>query len=227
MDLSGRPMLAQQLRRVKLCKNVNEIVVATTGRAIDDPIIDLSGQEGVLCYRGSENDVISRFIGAARLSKADVVVRMTADCPLVDPDVADRIIQDLVSGDSQYDYASNVIQRTYPRGLDVEAFFIDTLLRVDRMALSEKAREHVTLFIYSERPDLFLCHSVMDIENNSDLRWTVDTEDDLRFIHTVYDDLGLNERIVPYREMVEYIRSHPELIEINKNTDTWTPPKKH
>jgi spore coat polysaccharide biosynthesis protein SpsF len=223
MDLLGQPMLARQLRRVKQCNRIDEIVVATTGHAIDDQIAELSVREEVRYFRGSENDVVSRFVGAAQMVQADVVVRMTADCPLIDPLVVDRVIHELTSGDPDCDYASNVIHRTYPRGLDVEAFTLQTLLRVDRLATSDQAREHVTLFIYAERPDLFHCCSVTDDQDNSDLRWTVDTKDDLRLMRMVYEGLGLGERIVPYREIVTYVRSHPELMEINKDIRTWTP----
>jgi spore coat polysaccharide biosynthesis protein SpsF len=226
MDLSGRPMLAQQLRRVRECMRIEGIVVATTDRPVDDPIVDLCIREGVHYFRGSETDVLSRFAGAAQMAKADVIVRMTADCPLIDPQVTDRLIDELVSGDTVCDYASNVIQRTYPRGLDVEAFTLETLMRVNRLAASPMAREHVTLFIYSDRPDLFRCCSIADDTDNSDLRWTVDTMDDLRLMRILFERLNLGEISVPYREIVSYVREHPELTEINKDIHTWTPSKK-
>ena len=226
MDLAGRPMLAQQIRRLKQCTKVDRIVVATTTNTIDEPVVHLSQQEGVEVFRGSEDDVLARFAGAARMSQAGVVVRVTADCPLIDPEVTDRVISELVEHSHDCDYASNVLQRTYPHGLDVEAFFMETLLRVDRMARSKLAREHVTLFVYSERPELFLCRSVMDCNDNSDLCWTVDTAEDIRLVRAVYEALGLGTRSRNYQEIVSFVRAHPELMRINAGVKTWQPPRK-
>jgi len=97
MDLAGRPMLAQQLRRLKKCHSVDEISVATSTNTTDDPVVALEGREGVRWFRGSEHDVLSRYLGAARESQADIVVRITADCPLIDPEQTDRVIYELES----------------------------------------------------------------------------------------------------------------------------------
>lgn len=208
MDVAGRPMLSQQIRRLKQCKTVDDIVIATTTNLTDEPVVNLARQEGVGCFRGGEHDVLGRFVGAARQARADVIVRITADCPLIDPQITDRVVIELTNHAGECDYASNVIHRTYPRGLDVEALYWDTLLRMDRLAQSQPAREHVTIFIRSERPELFLCHSVVDSEDNSDLRWTVDTEVDLKLTRTLYDALGLGERVAFYPEILAYVRSH-------------------
>src|SRR5439155_7386715 len=161
-------------------------------------IVELARREGVAWFRGSEHDVLARFVGAARQARADVVVRVTADCPLIDPEVTDRVIRELVDHSGDCDYASNVLQRTYPRGLDVEAFFTDVLLRMDRLGRSGAAREHVTLVARSELPHLFLSRTVVDSENNADLRWTVDYPADLVLIHALYGALPLDRRVVPY-----------------------------
>ncbi len=223
VDVAGRPMLAQQIRRLKECTMADEIMIATTTNLADEPILDLAHREGVGFFRGSEHDVLERYVGAARQLQADVVVRITADCPLIDPQVTDRVISELINHATECDYASNVIKRTYPRGLDVEAFFIDTLLRMDRVAKSQQAREHVTVFLLSEAPELFLCRSVVDRENNANLRWTVDTETDLKLIRTLYDDLDLGQCVVPYSEILAYVRTHPELTQINAGVETWEP----
>lgn len=223
MDLAGRPMLTQQLRRLKRCLAADKIVIATTTNAADDPIVDLARQEGVGWFRGSEHDVLSRFVGAARHARADVVVRVTADCPLIDPEVTDRIITDLTDHADSCDYSSNVLERTYPRGLDVEALFLDTLLRVERMARSPSAREHVTPLIYSEQPDLFLRRSVTDSRNGADLRWTVDTAADLQLIRALYEGLDLGTRLLGYGEILAHVREHPELTRINAGIETWQP----
>jgi len=215
MDVAGRPMLAQQLRRLTRCRQADEVVVATTGNPTDDPVVAVARAEGARWFRGSEGDVLERYVGAARDAKADVIVRVTADCPLIDPDVSDRVIDALASGPARCDYASNVAPRTFPQGLDSEALFADTLERVHRMARSASAREHVTPFIYRERPDLFLVHSVTDREDNSDLRWTVDEPADLELVRRLYHALGLGERAVGYRELLAYVRAHPELSALN------------
>lgn len=206
MELAGRPMLSQQLRRLKLCRLADEIVVATTDNHTDDPVVALAEAEGVRWFRGYEHDVLARYVGAAREALADIVVRVTADCPLIDPEQTDRVVQELESHNSVCDYASNIIERTFPRGLDAEALFSDTLERVHRLGQSRPAREHVTWFIYAEQPGLFLLRSVTDTENNSGLRWTVDTADDMMSVRRLYDELGLAERFVTYREMLSHAK---------------------
>lgn len=218
-------MLAQQLRRIKRCEKLDDIVIATTDNTADDPVADLARRENVDCFRGSELDVLHRFVGAAQQARADVIVRLTADCPLADPGVIDRVVAELVEAASECDYASNVLERTYPRGLDTEVVFRDTLERTHRMANSPAAREHVTTFIYSERPDLFLRRSVRHRENHSDLRWTVDVPVDLQVVRTLYRELGLADTVRPYEEIVQYAIAHPDLAAMNVHSTTWEPPR--
>jgi spore coat polysaccharide biosynthesis protein SpsF len=222
-DLAGRPMLAQQLRRLKHCARADEIVVATTTNSSDDRVVELARHEGVGWFRGSEQDVLARYVGAAQYSRADVIARVTADCPLIDPQITDLVIDELISHAAQCDYAANVLERTYPRGLDVEAFYWDTLLRMDRLAQSLLAREHVTVVVRSERSGLFLRRSVTGQQDNSDLRWTVDSGIDLELIRILYKALDMTNRVVPYAEVLAYVRSHPELARLNLGSETWTP----
>lgn len=225
MEVAGRPMLWQQIRRVEKSKIVNEIIVATTTNETDDPIDQLTRQAGVGCFRGSENDVLGRFADAARASRGDVIVRLTADCPLIDPDVMDRVIISLCDSPSRYDYASNVIRRTYPRGTDVEAFFSDTLFRMDRLAITSQDREHVTTFLRSSHPELFLTCSVEDGQNNADLRWTVDTQKDFEFVCKIYDSLNLGQAHASYTDILTFVRKHPEFSLLNSDMETWDPTK--
>jgi spore coat polysaccharide biosynthesis protein SpsF len=167
--------------------------------------------------------VLSRYVGAARVAAADVVVRVTADCPLIDPALVDRVIEELVVHQADCDYASNVIQRTYPRGLDTEAFFWDTLLRLDRLGTSPAAREHVTIALRAERPALFLRRDITDEQDNSDLRWTVDTPQDMELVRRLYTALDLGARVAPYAEILAYVRSQPELAQLNQGVETWNP----
>ncbi len=215
MDVAGRPMLTQQLKRLKQCRAIDDITVATTLNDADDPIVALARGEDVRWFRGSEYDVLSRYVGAARESSADIAVRITSDCPLIDPEETDRVVLELESHTDKCDYAANTVERTFPRGLDVEAFFRDTLERIGRVARSSPAREHVTFFLLQERPDLFLVRSVKDVQDNSDLRWTVDTPEDLVLIRQVYEDLDLGLRFMSYRTILAYVRQHPTLMAIN------------
>lgn len=225
MDLEGAPMLARQIRRLKQCARVDEIFIATTTDPLDDPVEELAGKERVGCFRGSESDVLGRFVGVCRLSGADVILRITADCPLMDPEVVDRVAAEILEHPDTCDYASNVLHRTFPHGLDVEAFFADVLMRVDRLARSPLEREHVTMFIYSVRPQLFLLRSVVDSEDNADLRWTVDMPQDLELIRRLYRELDLASTPLPFREIVRHVRANPHMLEINAGIQTWQPPR--
>ena len=212
MDLAGKPMLAQQLSRLKRCRAVDDIVVATTENAADDAIVAVARGEGVRWFRGSEHDVLARFVGAACEANADVVIRITADCPLIDPEQSDRVIETFCAHRRDADYASNVVQRTFPVGLDTEALFRDTLERTHRLAQSPAAREHVTWLIHRECPALFRILSVTDNEDNSDLRWVVDVPEDLQMARRLYEALGLGEQPLAYREIVSFVRAHPEVV---------------
>jgi len=224
LDLGGRPMLARQIAHLQRCLLVDEIVIATTTDARDDILADLASQEGVRCFRGSEDDVLGRYLGAARMTSADVIARITGDCPLIDPAIVDGVFREALDHSSCCDNASNVIARTYPRGLDTEVVFFDALCRADRLATSSLAREHVTTFIYAERPDLFLIRSVTDTEDNSFLRWTVDTVEDFQAVRALFEELDLATRPRPYREVLAYARAHPELGRMNAGVATWQPP---
>jgi spore coat polysaccharide biosynthesis protein SpsF len=216
-DLEGAPMLARQLARLRLSSTLDEIMVATTTNATDDPVVALCDSLSVSVFRGSEHDVLARYQGAAAASGGDVIVRITADCPLIDATLVDRVVNAL--GHDRADYASNVAKRTYPRGLDVEAFTRTTLDRCHTLGASAPAREHVTWFIHTERPELFVRSSVASDVDASDLRWTVDTPEDLAMVREVYAGLGLAKRHAPYEEILAWVRAHPEVAQINAAID--------
>ncbi len=211
-DLEGRPMLARQLERLRACRHADELVIATTTNATDDPIVALAEAEGARWFRGSEHDVLSRYAGAAREAAADAVIRVTSDCPLIDPDEVDVVIEALEPG---VDYAANIIERRLPQGLDTEALWRDVLERMDRAATSVPAREHVTWFCREERPELFVRRSLVRPYDAADLRWTVDTADDLALVRRLYADLGLAEQPRPFAEILAHVRAHPDLQTIN------------
>jgi spore coat polysaccharide biosynthesis protein SpsF len=214
-DLCGRPMLSQQLKRLRLCKTLDEIVVATTYEERDNPIADVCKLLDVRCVRGCEKDVLARYWQATKESGADMIVRITADCPLIAPEVTDKVVNALLDQPSTYDYASNVIQRTYPRGLDTEAFWHDTLERLYRVATSRAAREHVTYHIVQENPSFFSRLSVVDSADNSHLRWTVDTTEDLVVVKAIYRELELHKKYVSYEDTLRFVKARPWLSAIN------------
>lgn len=204
MDLAGTPLLAQELRRLRRAETIDDIVVATTVNETDDPVAELAAAEGVRVFRGDERDVLGRYLGAAAEAHSDVVVRITADCPLIDPAVVDRVVRAL---EPDVDYASNVVTRTFPRGLDCEALYRDTLERVGRLATSVPAREHVTWLINEEHPELFVRRSVADEQDNSDLSWTVDEPADLELVRRLYERLGLADSALPYEQIIARVRA--------------------
>lgn len=221
--LGARPMLAQQIRRLCACREIDEICIATTDHCSDDGVAELASAEDLPCFRGSESDVLGRYVGAARQMRADVIVRLTGDCPLCDPPTIDKIVLALTQNPTTTDYASNVVKRTFPQGLDAEALWCDTLERAARLFTMPDAREHVTAGIYAGRPDLFLLRSVENTRDDSDLRWTVDTSADFEMVRLFYEKLGLDERIAPLEEMLDFARTHPEISHMNSTQKTWSP----
>ncbi len=222
-EIAGKSLLQRQLARLRRCTNIDDICIATTENTADDSIAEFANRNNVSCYRGAVEDVLTRYLGAARWREADVVVRVTGDCPLVDPQVIDRVMSELTDHASACDYASNVLERTFPRGLDVEAFFFDTLARMDRLARLPAEREHVTLVARGEHRDTFLSRSVLDEKNNADLRWTVDVPADLDLLRRLHGELDLESPTIGHREIVRHIRAHPELTRINAAAATWDP----
>lgn len=208
MDLAGRPLLWRQLERVARMR-VDEIVVATTDQPEDDEVAALAVRFGAECYRGDSHDVLKRFLGAARQASADVVVRLAGDCPLLDPLVANQVIRELVDNLSSCDYASNILERTFPRGLDTEAFTFGALSWMDRLSKGPEEREQVTLLPRGRLRHMFLCRSVEDAQDNSDLCWAVRTADELESVRRIYQDLDLVSRHVAHHEIVAYVRTSP------------------
>ena len=214
--LAGASVLAQLARRLGASRRLDRIVVATTTLAGDDLVEREAHRIGLHCFRGSEEDVLARTLGAARQAAADVIVRITADCPLIDGGVVDRVIDGhTLSG---CDYASNTIRRTFPRGLDAEAVTRAALERLGRVAPPGPAREHVTWLVH-QRPGEFTRLSIEDPVDASDLRWTVDTEDDWRLVDRLYRELDLGRRTRGYREILDHVRANPELAALNAHVE--------
>jgi spore coat polysaccharide biosynthesis protein SpsF (cytidylyltransferase family) len=186
-DIDGAPMLARVVRRVRQAKSIDDVVVATSTHPQDDAVEAFCRAEGIACFRGSEDDVLDRYHGAARAAGADIVVRISADCPLHDPSVIDAVVKRF--DPARHDYVSNTVDRTYPDGLDTEVFSIAALERAWREARWSSEREHVTPYIWKQ-PNLFRIEQVTQPRNLSDLRWTVDEPRDLALVRELYRRLG-------------------------------------
>jgi spore coat polysaccharide biosynthesis protein SpsF len=177
LDLNGKPVIQHVLERASAAETVDQVVLATTWGEEDDVLAGWARDNGYLSYAGSPTDVLARVWEAADWCHADIVVRLTGDCPMIEPGVIDKVVRALKAG--RCDYASNVIRRTYPKGLDTEALWMDTLTRINRLATSEQARASVTWFAYKERPDLFVLRSFEAPTDNSHINLSVDTMEDL------------------------------------------------
>lgn len=221
--LDGRPALDMLVRRVRLARTVSELVIATTDDPLDDPVASLADEAGIACFRGGEEDVLGRYVGAAALTDSPIIVRITGDCPLIDPGVLDQVV-DRLAADASADYASNVEPRRYPWGLDVEAFTRSTLDELDGLSRSADEREHVTLSLYTTHADRFRRVSVIAPGDDSDLRWTLDYPEDLAFLQRITTDLGLGSipEPPPYRTLVDWCRRNPEASSMNAHRSTWS-----
>ncbi len=216
MDISGKSMLWHVVNRLKRSEIINNIVVATSVKKEDDVIENHCRQHGIDFYRGSEEDVLDRYYQAAKTYKADVVVRITADCPLIDPNVVDKIICKHLDNMSNSDGSSNAIDRTFPRGLDTEVMKMSVLEQMWERAQEDYQREHVTPYLY-EHPEKFEVLSVKDDRNLSNLRWTVDEERDLAFIREIYKRLYKQKDIFLLDDILKLLEIEPNLREINKD----------
>lgn len=212
-DLGGESVLARVVQRLRQSSLITEVVVATSDSAADIAVVREAERLNVRCFRGSESDVLDRFYQAAHAFHADVVVRITSDCPLIDAEVADKTIQAFMK--ELPDYASNALERTYPRGLDTEVVSADALAQAWRKAKQSYEREHVTPFFY-EHPDLFRIVSVTNDVDCSSHRWTLDTAGDLELIRAVYDRFG-NRGNFSWRDVVQLLEREPLLSELNAN----------
>jgi glutamate-1-semialdehyde-2,1-aminomutase len=211
-DVGGKPMLEHIVKRIGRSRLINEVVVATSDAEADDPIAQAGAQIGFKVFRGHATDVLDRYYNAAKNAKADVVVRITGDCPLTDPEVVDRVIATFLSEDC--DYASNTLVCTYPDGLDTEVFSFAALEIAWHDGRRAADREHVTPFIRtSRRFRLRSVTSELGISTRQ-LRWTVDEPRDLEFIRTIYERVGARE-FFGWREVLALLDSEPLLGNLN------------
>jgi len=208
-----KPMLQHVVERVRQARTVERVVVATTDRSADDAVEAFCRARRIDVFRGSEDDVLDRFYRAAAEFRADVVVRITADCPLIDPAVVDKVVLRGFAGD--VDYVTNRLRYTYPDGLDVESFSFAALAQAWKEARLPADREHVTSYIRNPRR-----FRIAGVENETDLsprnlRWTVDEPADLQFVRAVYERLGGNGNRFGLQEVLALLDREPGIAQIN------------
>ena len=216
--IAGKTVLEHDVDRLNRVKSIDEIVIATTIEERDYKIVDEANRLGVKFFRGSEDDVLSRYYFAAKENNADVVVRVTSDCPLLDSKVTDEIIRFYLDNYPRYDYVSNTLDRTYPRGLDTEVFSFKALEKAFYEAKEDFQREHVTPFIWDNNKE-FINYQFKQSEDNSNLRLTLDTEEDLKLITEVYSELYDDNNNFGLEEVTSLFKRRPELIDINKEIE--------
>ncbi len=210
IDLAGRPLLWHTFTRAAAAGVQDEVVVATSTERSDDPIVEFCGRHGFAVFRGSLDDVLDRFHAAARVHGADRIIRLTADCPLLDPEVVAYVAGAFEP--QRHDYVSNTIERTFPDGLDTEVFSFEALDRAWSQARLPSEREHVTPYIW-KHPRSFRIAQVRQQPDRSHERWTVDEPRDLEFARAVFREMG--RPMFGQTQLLELLERHPELRELN------------
>jgi spore coat polysaccharide biosynthesis protein SpsF len=219
-QLCSKTVLAHVILRVQACPLVDEVVIATTKLSSDDVIVEESEKCGAKWFRGSEEDVLERYYLASRKYNADIIVRVTSDCPLLDPDILTQMLMFFNAQTSRgvdIDYLSNGLNcLSYPRGLDVEIFTFDALETAFKEAHLLYQREHVTPYIY-EHTEIFSLYEHTGSEDFSHYRWTLDTEEDLKLISEIYTSLYEDGKIFTTNEVLTLLKIKPELEKLNAN----------
>ena len=211
-EVGGATMLERVVSRAGRAATLDEVVVAIPDGVTDDCLVEVCARIGVTAVRGSEDDVLDRYLAAASTTSADVVVRITSDCPLVDSQVVDEVVRTFHG--HRPDYAANTLRRCWPRGLDVEAVDRGALETAGREAREPYERVHVTPYLY-RHPERFRLLPVVGPFQYGDLRWTVDTADDLAMVREIYAAFG-NDDSFGWREVLDLLSRRPEIAAINR-----------
>lgn len=217
-EICGKTVLEHDVDRLKKVKNIDKIVIATTTEEKDIEIVSEAERLEINYFRGSEKDVLSRYYYAAKVYNADVVVRVTSDCPLLDPDVTEATIKYYLDNKEKYDYVSNTLERTFPRGLDTEVFSFEALEKAFNEATLDRDREHVTAYIYTNKERFSLAY----YKSNTDYsiyRWTLDTEEDFKLINIIYNELYEEEKVFKMNDILNLFSKRRELLEINRDIE--------
>ncbi len=218
LRLGKREVLSHVILRLRESGVFDDIVVATTGKPCDDRVAGVASENGAAVFRGSEDDVLGRFLGAAETFRADNVVRITADCPLIDPDIVAEMVSrfnNMMSGSRKADLVSNCRIRTYPRGLDTEVLNRETLIASHKESKEPYHREHVTPYIY-ENPDRYKIVDHVSSHDFSNYRLTLDTVDDYRLLKLIFGAwTAKKDHLLRMKEVIEIMENNPSWMTIN------------
>lgn len=213
-EVMGKSLLAYLIERLRRVKNCDGIVVATTKNSLDDAIVTACDHLGVYCVRESEEDVLKRYYTVCQLYGIEVLVRVTADCPLIDPEYIEQGISCFAKNYDTLEYLSNTLERTFPRGMDFEILKASALKRAFFEATSSYDKEHVTAYI-TEHPELFSQGSFRQNEDESAFRLTVDTSEDFALIEKVFEALYPQNPTFSLSEIIALLKIHPEWVKLN------------
>ena len=215
--LADKPVLLHVVERLRQTKGIDEIVIATTLNQTDEPIVELAKNNDICCYRGSEENVLSRYYFAAKERSADTVIRITSDCPLIDPFIVDATLEEYLHNDC--DFVSNggdeYTKRTFPRGFDTEVFSFTKLEEAFYQATESYQKEHVTPYIYEHCRAMYYLNKT----NESCYRLTLDTEEDFQLIEIIYQRLYKGKHDFYAREIIRLLEQEPELVKINAHVE--------
>ncbi len=217
MEVAGKPLLGHLLDRLKQCETLDGIVVATTIKEADDAIAYFCQNNSMPCFRGSEDDVLERMVGAYQMLGAEIGVEAFGDGPLIDPAVVDRIVNAYLNADGAYHLVGNDMKTTYPPGMDVEAFDIDALEDADRRATAPSIREHGTGYI-RQNPDIYrlLNLEASGLERRPDLTIEVDTDEDFEVIRAIIEHFHPRNNY-SLAEIISFLDANPDIATINKD----------
>ena len=216
LPAAGMPMLSHLIRRLRAVPSIDEIILATTTNTTDDLLVDFAGKIGISCFRGSEYDVMTRVIGAADSAHAELVVEITGDCPIIDPEIVEQTIQMFHANKAEY--VSNAHIRSFPDGMDTQVFLLKTLKRSAKMTKDKLDHEHVTLHIRNN-PDLF---SHIHLVAPPELYWpelglTLDEQDDYELLTKIIEHFESSNPLFSCSDVIKLLRQKPEWIAINKS----------
>lgn len=214
----GKPLLEYQIERVLRAKSIDEVIIATTTNRRDNPIIQLCQQLSIPFYRGSEQNVLSRYYETAKQFNADKVVRLTSDCPIIDPEIIDRVVLYFLKNQHKYDFVANTLKRTYPRGMDTEVLSYEVLKKIHEQAIEKLYREHVTSYLYSH-PDEFSLFNIEHERDESKYRLTVDTPEDFDLIEKIITTLYPMNKTFTLNDVIRLLEEKPVWATINSNIE--------
>jgi len=223
LPINGKPMIYRQIERIRQAKSIDKLIVATSTEVSDDALVTFLTEMGVKVFRGSLQDVLSRFLDIAVEIKPTTVIRLTGDCPLVMPALLDEMVEKFRI--SNVDYLSNTLEPSFPDGLDIEIMKASTLMELARHDLTNFEREHVTVGIYNRR-EIFSCENFPNFRDLSNKRWTIDHPEDLIFVRQVFNAFIGNEATFTFKEVLQFLEENPtiysEISPDRRNEQSWS-----